>query len=85
VKAKWISPLTVGLVGFVCLLGRFIWSWLDSRAWHRSEQEMGWILDRFPPKGIGSLARYGIALILAALVWVCVRMLSHRLALRAKK
>jgi hypothetical protein len=68
------------------LLSSFIWAWFDSRAWHRSEQEMGWILvnDRTRPKGIGILAAYGVGLILAALVWACVRTLSRRHALRGK-
>ena len=84
-KVKWNSPVTAVSIGFACLVSSFIWAWFDSRAWHRSEQEMGWIIDRTPPKGIGILAAYGIGLILAALIWACFRTLSRRLALRAKK
>jgi hypothetical protein len=84
VKVKWNSPVTAGAIGFACLLSSVIWSWSYSSALHRDEQQTGWILDRTPPKGIGILAAYGVGLILAALVWACVRMISRRLALRKK-
>ena len=84
-SAKRSGPVTAGAIGLASLLASFVWAWLDSRAVHRSEQQMGWILDRTPPKGIGILAAYGVGVMLAALIWASVRTLRHRLAQRGKR